>query len=85
MAISQAARIKNKVTGEGSMFGGAAAFFGIALVAALMGYSGFAAMFVNIAWILFLFGLVFAALFSIYGQATRRSPERDRAADGERA
>ena len=54
------------------MFGAAAAFFGIALLAALMGYSGFAAMLLNIAWILFLFGLVFAALFSIYGQAPRQ-------------
>jgi uncharacterized membrane protein YtjA (UPF0391 family) len=54
------------------MFGGAAAFLGIALVAALLGYSGFAAMLMNIAWILFLFGLVFAALFSIYGQAARQ-------------
>ena len=58
--------------GKDPMFGGAAAFFGVALMAALMGYSGFAAMFMNIAWILFLFGLVFAALFSIYGHETRQ-------------
>ena len=54
------------------MFGGAAAFLGIAVMAALMGYSGLAAMSMNIAWILFLFGLVFAAFFSISGQATRQ-------------
>lgn len=53
------------------MFGGAAAFLGIALVAVVLGYSGLAAMLMNIAWILFLFGLVFAALFSIFGQAAR--------------
>lgn len=53
------------------MFGGAAAFFVIAVIAAVAGYSGLAAMSMNIAWILFLFGLVFAALFFISGHAAR--------------
>jgi uncharacterized membrane protein YtjA (UPF0391 family) len=46
------------------MFGGAAAFLVIALVAAATGHAGIAGMSFNIAWILFLFGLVFAAVFS---------------------
>lgn len=56
------------------MFGGALAFLLIAVIAALLGYTGFAAMSMNIAWILFLFGLVFAAFFSISGPATRQQP-----------
>lgn len=55
-----------------SMFGGAAAFLGIAIVAVISGYTELAAMSMNIAWILFLFGLVFAALFSGYRQPARR-------------
>jgi len=54
------------------MFGGAAAFLVIALVAAVTGYSGIAGMSFNIAWILFLFGLVFAAVFS-YSEGRGRS------------
>ena len=46
------------------MFGGAAAFLVIALLAAATGHAGIAGMSFNIAWILFLFGLVFAAVFS---------------------
>lgn len=56
------------------MFGGAAAFLVIALVAAAMGYAGVAGMSFNIAWILFLFGLVFAVIFSLSedrGQSSR--------------
>jgi uncharacterized membrane protein YtjA (UPF0391 family) len=45
------------------MFGGAAAFLVIALVAAVVD-PGIAGMAFNIAWILFLFGLVFEALFA---------------------
>jgi uncharacterized membrane protein YtjA (UPF0391 family) len=45
------------------MFGGAAAFLAMALVAAVVD-PGIAGMAFNIAWILFLFGLVFEALFS---------------------
>jgi uncharacterized membrane protein YtjA (UPF0391 family) len=44
------------------MFGAAAAFLVIALVAAAMGSPGVAGMLINIAWILFLFGAIFAAL-----------------------
>jgi uncharacterized membrane protein YtjA (UPF0391 family) len=50
---------------RGVMFGGAAAFLVSALVAAAIGYAGIAAMAFNIAWILFLFGLVFAAVFTL--------------------
>lgn len=56
------------------MFGGAAAFLVIALMAAAMGHAGLAGMSFNIAWILFLFGLVFAAIFALSegrGQGSR--------------
>jgi uncharacterized membrane protein YtjA (UPF0391 family) len=59
------------------MFGGAAAFLVIALVAAVVGDAGIAGMSFNIAWILFLFGLVFEALFSFSegrGQSSRHLP-----------
>jgi uncharacterized membrane protein YtjA (UPF0391 family) len=55
------------------MFGGAAAFLVIALVAAAVGYAGIAAMSFSIAWILFLFGLVFAAVFTLCGGKGRSS------------
>ena len=55
------------------MFGGAAACLFIALVAAAMGYAGIAGMSFNIAWILFLFGLVFAAVFALSGERGQSS------------
>jgi uncharacterized membrane protein YtjA (UPF0391 family) len=55
------------------MFGGATAFLVIAIVAAAMGYGGIATMSFNIAWILFLFGLVFAAVFTFSGGRGRAS------------
>jgi uncharacterized membrane protein YtjA (UPF0391 family) len=53
------------------MFGAAAAFLVIALVAAAMGSPGVAGMLINIAWILFLFGVIFAALLPASGERTR--------------
>jgi uncharacterized membrane protein YtjA (UPF0391 family) len=55
------------------MFGGAAGFLVIALVAAAVGYAGIATMSFSIAWILFLFGLVFAAVFTLSGGRGRNS------------
>jgi uncharacterized membrane protein YtjA (UPF0391 family) len=49
----------------------AAVFLGIALVAAVLGFSGVAGISMNIAWILFIVGLIFAVVFFVMG---RRPP-----------
>jgi uncharacterized membrane protein YtjA (UPF0391 family) len=49
----------------------AAVFLIIALVAAVLGFSGIAGTAVNIAWILFVVGLIVAVIFFALG---RRSP-----------
>lgn len=49
----------------------AAVFLVIALVAAVLGLSGVAGLSVNIAWILFVVGLIFAVVFYLTG---RRGP-----------
>ena len=49
----------------------AAVFLFIAIVAALLGFSGIAGTAVNIAWILFVVGLIVAVVFFVLG---RRSP-----------
>jgi uncharacterized membrane protein YtjA (UPF0391 family) len=43
----------------------------IALVAAVLGFSGVAGISMNIAWILFIVGLIFAVVFFVMG---RRPP-----------
>ena len=48
----------------------AAVFFVIALVAALLGFTGLAGTAVNIAWILFVVGLIVAVVFLIMGRRT---------------
>ena len=53
------------------MFSWAIAFLVIALIAAVFGFSGLAGTAVNIAWILFVVGLIFAVVFFIMG---RRNP-----------
>jgi uncharacterized membrane protein YtjA (UPF0391 family) len=53
------------------MIGWAVTFFIIAIIAALFGFSGIAGAAVNIAWILFVVGLVLAVVFLIVG---RRPP-----------
>jgi uncharacterized membrane protein YtjA (UPF0391 family) len=55
-----------------NMFGAAAAFLMIALAAAAAGSTGIAATSVQIAWILFLFGAIFAALFRYGGSGGDR-------------
>lgn len=62
------------------MFNAAAAFLAIALLAAVTGYPGLAGMSVNVAWILFLFGLVFSAVFFVpkQGHAQARVSARGR-------
>jgi uncharacterized membrane protein YtjA (UPF0391 family) len=49
----------------------AAVFLVIALVAAVLGFAGIAGMSMNIAWILFVVGLILAVVFFVMG---RRPP-----------
>ncbi len=53
------------------MIGWAVTFLVIAIIAALLGFSGIAGTAVNIAWILFVVGLILALLFFLMG---RRPP-----------
>lgn len=53
------------------MMSWAVAFFIIAIVAALLGFSGIAGTATNIAWILFVVGLVLALIFFITGRRPR--------------
>ena len=48
----------------------AAVFLIIALVAAVLGFSGIAGTAVNIAWILFVVGLIVAVIFFVLGRRT---------------
>jgi uncharacterized membrane protein YtjA (UPF0391 family) len=49
----------------------AAVFLVIALVAALLGFTGIAGMSMNIAWILFVVGMIFAIVLFIMGRTRR--------------
>jgi uncharacterized membrane protein YtjA (UPF0391 family) len=53
------------------MISAAITFFVIALIAAVLGFSGIAGAAVNIAWILAVVGIVLAVIFGVLG---RRSP-----------
>ena len=53
------------------MMSWAVTFFVIAIIAAVFGFSGIAGTAVNIAWILFVVGLILAVVFVIAG---RRPP-----------
>jgi len=53
------------------MFGWALVFLVVALVSALLGFTGIAGVATNIAWILFVVGLVLGLLFLVLG---RRPP-----------
>ena len=53
------------------MINWAVTFLIIAIVAALLGFSGVAGAATNIAWILFVVGLVVAAIFFFTGRAPR--------------
>ncbi len=54
------------------MFGWAITFLVIALVAGVLGFSGIAGVATNIAWILFVVGLIMAVVFFLMGR--RRPP-----------
>jgi uncharacterized membrane protein YtjA (UPF0391 family) len=53
------------------MIGWAVTFFIIALIAGIFGFTGIAGAAVNIAWILFVVGLILAIVFAFVG---RRPP-----------
>jgi uncharacterized membrane protein YtjA (UPF0391 family) len=53
------------------MFGWAITFLIVALVAAVLGFSGIAGTAVNIAWILFVVGLILAVVFLVLGRRPR--------------
>lgn len=53
------------------MIGWAVTFLIIALVAAVLGFSGIAGTAVNIAWILFVVGLILAVIFAFVGRRPR--------------
>lgn len=53
------------------MISWAVTFFIIAIVAALLGFSGIAGAATNIAWIFFVVGLIAAVIFFFRGRATR--------------
>ena len=53
------------------MFSWAVTFLVVALIAAVLGFSGLAGTAANIAWILFVVGLILALAFFLLG---RRSP-----------
>lgn len=53
------------------MLGLAALFLIIALVAALLGFTGIAGMSMQIAWILFVVGLILAIVFFVMGRRPR--------------
>jgi len=53
------------------MFGWAITFLIIGLVAALFGFTGLAGTAVNIAWILFVVGLVLFVVFLLLGRRSR--------------
>ncbi|MGZ8216481.1 DUF1328 domain-containing protein [Methylomagnum sp.] len=53
------------------MIGWAVTFLVIGLIAAVLGFSGIAGTAVNIAWILFVVGLILAVVFFVMG---RRAP-----------
>lgn len=54
------------------MIGWAIAFLIIALVAGLLGFTGVAGAAVDIAWILFVVGLILAVVFFIFGRGRPR-------------
>jgi uncharacterized membrane protein YtjA (UPF0391 family) len=50
------------------MIGWAATFLIVALVAAVLGFTGIAGVATNIAWILFVVGLILAIVFALFGR-----------------
>ena len=53
---------------EKAMIGWAVTFLIVALVAAVLGFTGIAGVASNIAWILFVVGLILAVVFALFGR-----------------
>ena len=53
------------------MISWAVTFFVIALIAAVLGFSGIAGTAVNLAWICAVIGIIFAVVFGLVGRRTR--------------
>jgi uncharacterized membrane protein YtjA (UPF0391 family) len=53
------------------MFGWAVTFLIVALVAAVLGFSGIAGVATNIAWLLFVAGLILTVVFAVLGRRAR--------------
>jgi len=53
---------------EKHMIAWAATFLVIALIAAVLGFTGIAGLATNIAWILFVVGLILAIVFAVLGR-----------------
>jgi uncharacterized membrane protein YtjA (UPF0391 family) len=54
--------------GRDHMIAWAATFLVIALIAAVLGFTGIAGLATNIAWILFVVGLILAIVFAVLGR-----------------
>jgi uncharacterized membrane protein YtjA (UPF0391 family) len=54
--------------GRNHMIAWAATFLVIALIAAVLGFTGIAGLATNIAWILFVVGLILAIVFAVLGR-----------------
>jgi uncharacterized membrane protein YtjA (UPF0391 family) len=57
-----------QIEGEITMIGYAATFLVIAIIAAVLGFSGIAGIATNIAWVLFVVGLILAIVFALLGR-----------------
>jgi uncharacterized membrane protein YtjA (UPF0391 family) len=55
-------------SGDVTMIAWAATFLIIALIAAVLGFTGIAGIATNIAWILFVVGLILAIVFALLGR-----------------
>ena len=53
------------------MISWAVTFFVIALIAAVLGFSGIAGTAVNLAWICAVIGIIFAVVFGVMGRSPR--------------
>jgi uncharacterized membrane protein YtjA (UPF0391 family) len=53
---------------EDRMIGWAVTFLVVALIAAVLGFTGVAGVATNIAWILFVVGLILAVVFALFGR-----------------
>ena len=69
--LTRSGRDANRFFEEMNMLTWAAVFFVVALLAAVLGFTGLAGTAVNIAWILVVVGIVLAVVFALAG---RRGP-----------